>query len=69
MKNSITHNWRAHATIFLSGFLMGTADVIPGVSGGTVAFVLGIYEELIDAIRAAVTLWTPPGLSALERGL
>lgn len=33
---------------------MGTADVIPGVSGGTVAFVLGIYEELIDAIRAAV---------------
>ncbi len=54
MKNSIIHNWRAHATIFLSGFLMGTADVIPGVSGGTVAFVLGIYEELIDAIRAAV---------------
>jgi len=54
MKNSITHNWRPHATIFLSGFLMGTADVIPGVSGGTVAFVLGIYEELIDAIRAAV---------------
>ncbi|RME39764.1 MAG: DUF368 domain-containing protein [Thermoflexia bacterium] len=40
--------------MFLSGFLMGTADVIPGVSGGTVAFVLGIYEELIDAIRAAV---------------
>lgn len=33
---------------------MGTADLIPGVSGGTVAFVLGIYEELIDAIRAVV---------------
>jgi len=45
---------RRHATIFLCGFLMGTADVIPGVSGGTVAFVLGIYEELIDAIRAAI---------------
>ncbi|MCS7178907.1 MAG: DUF368 domain-containing protein [Anaerolineae bacterium] len=33
---------------------MGTADVIPGVSGGTVAFILGIYEELIDAIRSVV---------------
>jgi len=47
-------NWRQYAALFLSGLLMGTADVIPGVSGGTVAFVLGIYEELIDAIRAVV---------------
>ncbi len=54
MKRKIIPNWRRHVTIFLSGLLMGTADVIPGVSGGTVAFVLGIYEELIDAIRAAV---------------
>jgi len=29
---------------------MGTADIVPGVSGGTMAFILGIYEELIDAI-------------------
>lgn len=34
------------------GFLMGSADVVPGVSGGTVAFVVGIYEALIDAINA-----------------
>lgn len=30
---------------------MGSADVVPGVSGGTIAFVVGIYEELIDSIR------------------
>ena len=31
---------------------MGAADVIPGVSGGTIAFITGIYEELINAIRS-----------------
>lgn len=36
------------------GFLMGSADVVPGVSGGTVALVSGIYARLIDAIRDAV---------------
>lgn len=36
---------------FVGGFLMGTADLIPGVSGGTVALVIGIYERLIDAVR------------------
>jgi putative membrane protein len=30
---------------------MGAADVVPGVSGGTMAFILGIYEELIESIR------------------
>jgi putative membrane protein len=34
------------------GFAMGTADLVPGVSGGTVALVLGIYERLIASIRA-----------------
>jgi putative membrane protein len=33
------------------GFSMGAADVVPGVSGGTMAFILGIYEELIQSIR------------------
>ncbi len=33
------------------GFAMGAADVVPGVSGGTMAFILGIYEELINSIR------------------
>jgi len=34
----------------LKGMGMGAADVIPGVSGGTIAFVSGIYEELINSI-------------------
>lgn len=34
------------------GLLMGAADVVPGVSGGTVALVLGIYRRLVDSIRS-----------------
>jgi putative membrane protein len=37
------------------GFLMGSADLVPGVSGGTVALVTGIYEELIDTVRLAAS--------------
>jgi putative membrane protein len=36
----------------LRGYLMGAADVVPGVSGGTIALVVGIYERLIDSVRA-----------------
>lgn len=38
--------------VYAAGFAMGSADVVPGVSGGTVAFIVGIYEELIGSIRA-----------------
>ncbi len=38
-------------TISLKGFAMGVANVIPGVSGGTIAFITGIYEELISSIK------------------
>jgi putative membrane protein len=38
--------------ISLRGIAMGTADVIPGVSGGTIAFITGIYEELINSIKS-----------------
>lgn len=37
--------------ITLKGIAMGAADVVPGVSGGTIAFISGIYEELIDTIN------------------
>ena len=37
--------------IFLKGLLMGSADIIPGVSGGTMALITGIYERLIHAIK------------------
>lgn len=35
------------------GFLMGAADIVPGVSGGTVALLVGIYDRLIDGVRDA----------------
>ncbi|WP_223787131.1 DUF368 domain-containing protein [Marinicella meishanensis] len=38
--------------IFLKGMLMGIADLVPGVSGGTMALITGIYERLIGAIAA-----------------
>jgi len=38
--------------LYLKGVSMGGADVIPGVSGGTIAFISGIYEELINSIKA-----------------
>ena len=38
--------------LVLKGMGMGAADVIPGVSGGTIAFITGIYEELINSIKS-----------------
>ncbi len=37
----------------LSGLCVGAADIVPGISGGTVAFIIGIYEELLQAISSA----------------
>lgn len=37
--------------IAFAGFAMGVANVIPGVSGGTMAFILGVFEELVNSIR------------------
>lgn len=37
--------------LYLKGMAMGAADVVPGVSGGTIAFITGIYEELLDTIK------------------
>lgn len=45
-------NAKDYALISLRGAAMGAADVVPGVSGGTVAFITGIYEELLDSIRS-----------------
>jgi putative membrane protein len=41
-------------SLTLRGILIGSADIVPGVSGGTMAFILGIYDELIDAVRSVV---------------
>ena len=38
--------------LLLKGMAMGAADVVPGVSGGTIAFISGIYEELLETINS-----------------
>ncbi len=44
---------REVASDYVRGLLMGGADIIPGVSGGTVALIVGIYERLIASIKEA----------------
>lgn len=41
----------AYVGLLVRGLAMGAADVVPGVSGGTIAFISGIYDELIDSLR------------------
>ena len=45
-----SRNTIGHLRVFFCGVLMGIADAIPGISGGTIALLLGIYEELIVSI-------------------
>ena len=45
-------NLKDYGLLLLKGMGMGAADVVPGVSGGTIAFIVGIYEELIDSIKS-----------------
>lgn len=53
-----------YGLIFLKGMAMGAADVVPGVSGGTIAFITGIYDRLLAAISAC----TPDKLLWFARG-
>tara|TARA_B100001059_G_scaffold229939_1_gene263345 strand:- start:476 stop:1399 length:924 start_codon:yes stop_codon:yes gene_type:complete len=55
---------KEYLLIFLRGVAMGAADVVPGVSGGTIAFISGIYDRLLAAIAAC----TPDKLIWLLRG-
>jgi putative membrane protein len=45
----------AAARHYAQGLLMGTADVVPGVSGGTIALIVGIYRQLVDSIGYAAS--------------
>jgi putative membrane protein len=45
-------NIKDFLVLILKGMGMGAADVVPGVSGGTIAFITGIYEELINSIKS-----------------
>lgn len=44
--------WKEAPFLMLKGFLMGSADIVPGVSGGTMALITGIYDRLIFAIKS-----------------
>ena len=48
MKRSL----KDYALISLKGMGMGAADIVPGVSGGTIALITGIYEEFIDSLKS-----------------
>ena len=43
---------KKHLFLFLKGITMGVANVIPGVSGGTIALITEIYEELINSLKS-----------------
>ena len=50
---SRTGSWMMrHLGIFLRGMAMGAADLVPGVSGGTIALITGIYDDLLQAISS-----------------
>lgn len=58
MEEKPKRSLKQYLLLIFNGFAMGTANVIPGVSGGTMAFILGIYEELIDSIRQFASMDT-----------
>jgi putative membrane protein len=45
-------NFKDNALLFLKGVAMGGSDIVPGVSGGTIAFITGIYEKLLNSIKS-----------------
>ncbi|WP_299265311.1 DUF368 domain-containing protein [Halorientalis sp.] len=56
---------REWASTYLIGVFMGSADAVPGVSGGTIALIVGVYERLITAITAV----TPRAVSGFLKAL
>ncbi|MBR9831245.1 DUF368 domain-containing protein [bacterium] len=45
-------SWKDYAIISLKGMGMGAADIVPGVSGGTIALIAGIYEEFVNTLKS-----------------
>ena len=66
--NSQKRTPKQYALIMLKGMAMGAADVVPGVSGGTIAFITGIYDEFLGSLKnctpAALLLWKQQGFKA-----
>jgi putative membrane protein len=65
--------FKNYMLISLKGIAMGAADVVPGVSGGTIAFITGIYEELITTISnidlSLIKAWKTGGFFSMWRKL
>ncbi|MBT8288978.1 MAG: DUF368 domain-containing protein [Flavobacteriaceae bacterium] len=59
--------------VSLKGIAMGAADVVPGVSGGTIAFISGIYEELLESIDGVnlgfFKVWKENGFKSAWRSI
>jgi putative membrane protein len=54
---------KEYLVVLLKGMCMGAADVVPGVSGGTIAFITGIYDEWLDSLKRC----TPAVLIMLKK--
>lgn len=52
LANRDVTTWKESPFLIIKGFLMGSADIVPGVSGGTMALIVGIYNRLIHAISS-----------------
>lgn len=67
------HLLKERIILYLKGVCMGAADVVPGVSGGTIAFITGIYEELLETISgirfSLFRTWQKEGFKAMWREL
>lgn len=52
MSKPVIKTLREWFGVFLRGICMGTADIVPGISGGTIAFIMGFYENLLNSISS-----------------
>src|ERR1019366_5564062 len=50
-KLSQEQSFRSYWFLFFCGICMGAADLIPGISGGTIAFIMGFYHQLLDSVK------------------
>jgi putative membrane protein len=69
----MSRNLKSYIAISLKGVGMGAADVVPGVSGGTIAFITGIYEELVTSIAnidlRLIKTWKKEGFRSMWKQL
>lgn len=69
----MTRNFIDYLILVFKGMGMGAADVVPGVSGGTIAFISGIYEELIESIKSislgTLKVWKEKGFKSAWKSI